>query len=228
LVIQVTTVPKATNSTRDRIILAAVELFYAQGYAATGMADILRKANANSGSFYFFFKSKEELLDAVLDWYLMNLEPILIKPLYERTNDPIERIFLLLDDYRQKIVITDFAFTCPIGRLALEIDPAKRNIHQKIAANFNGWTAAVRKCLDEAADRLPASADREQLAQLVLTVMEGGVMQSRAQHDIQPFDASVAQLRNYFASLQEIAAGPRPKSLKPIRTKLFTRRKNEN
>jgi len=186
--------------------MAAVELFYAHGYAATGMADILRKARANSGSFYFFFKSKEDLLHAVLDWYLENLEPILIRPLYERSDDPIERVFLLLDDYRRKILMTEFEFTCPIGRLALEIDTTKKKIHQKIASNFSGWTDAVRKCLEDAGDRLPAAADRGQLAQLVLTVMEGGVMQSRAHHDIRPFDASVEQLRKYFGSLQELAA----------------------
>ena len=202
---------KRSIPTRERIILAAVELFYAQGYAATGMADILKKAKANSGSFYFFFKSKEELLQAVLDWYLENLEPILIQPLYQRTDDPIERVFLLLDDYRQKILITKFAFTCPIGRLALEIDPAKRKVHQKIAENFDGWTKAVRKFLDEAADRLPPDTDRGQLAQLVLTVMEGGVMQSRAQHDVAPFDASVRQLRNYFNGLHTIAASEKSK-----------------
>jgi TetR/AcrR family transcriptional repressor of nem operon len=212
---------KAANTTRERIIFAAVELFYAQGYTATGMADILKKARANSGSFYFFFKSKEVLLDAVLDWYLANLDPVIIRPVYERTDDPIERIFLLLNDYRDKILITDFAFTCPIGRLALEIDPSKRNIHQKIAANFNQWTAAVRKCLDDASDRLPANADREQLAQLVLTVMEGGVMQSRAQHAIHPYDASVKQLRAYF---NRLLVGTRPKSRKLIRRKPSTRR----
>ena len=197
--------PRPSTNTRQRIILAAVELFYAHGYAATGMADILRKAKANSGSFYFFFKSKEDLLHAVLDWYLENLDPILIRPLYERSNDPMERIFLLLDDYRQKILITNFEFSCPIGRLALEIDPGKRKVHQKIAANFNGWTAAVRKCLDDAAEQLPAGTDRDQLAQLVLTVMEGGVMQSRAHHSVAPYDASVGQLRKYFRSLQDMA-----------------------
>jgi TetR/AcrR family transcriptional regulator, transcriptional repressor for nem operon len=197
--------PRPSSNTRERIIMAAVELFYAHGYAATGMADILRKAKANSGSFYFFFKSKEDLLHAVLDWYLQNLEPILIRPLYQRSDDPIERIFLLLDDYRRKILMTEFEFTCPIGRLALEIDTTKKRIHQKIASNFSGWTAAVRKCLDDGGDRLPATADRAELAQLVLTVMEGGVMQSRAHHDIRPYDASVEQLRNYFRSLQELA-----------------------
>ena len=204
--------PRPSSNTRERIILAAVELFYAHGYAATGMADILRKARANSGSFYFFFKSKEELLQAVLDWYLENLEPILIRPLYEQTDDPIGRVFLLLDGYRQRILQTGFDYSCPIGRLALEIDPDKRKTHQKIAANFNGWTAAARKCLEDAGERLPSSVDREQLAQLILTVMEGGVMQARAHHDIRPFDASVEQLRRYLRSLEETAAAERTNS----------------
>jgi TetR/AcrR family transcriptional repressor of nem operon len=198
--------PRPTRNTRQRIIEAAVELFYANGYEATGMAEILQKAGANSGSFYFLFKSKEQLLDAVLDWYLEHLDPILIRPIYAQTEDPLERVFLLLDGYRQKILITDFDFTCPIGRLALEINPAKRNIHEKIAANFAGWTAAVRKCLEDAGERLPKQVDRGELAQFVLTVMEGGVMQARAHHDIRPFDASILQLREYLRRLERQAA----------------------
>ncbi len=195
----------ATSSTRDRIILAAVELFYSHGYEATGMAQILKKARANSGSFYFFFKSKEQLLDAVLDWYLVNLEPVLLQPVYAASQDPVERIFLLLDGYRQKILLTHFTFTCPIGRLALEIDPSRRKVHAKIAANFDGWTAAVRQCLQDAAQRFPAGTNFDHLAQFVLTVMEGGVMQARSHRSITPFDSSVEQLRQHLNSLQQQA-----------------------
>ena len=197
--------PRPATDTRERIILAAMDLFYAQGYAATGMAQILKKARANSGSFYFFFKSKQDLLYAVLDFYRSNLEAVFFEPLYRRSDDPIERIFLLLDDYRNKILVTNFSFTCPIGRLALEIDPAKKKVHDKIAANFDGWTAAVRRCLDDAASRLPSTTDRDQLSQFVLTVMEGGVMQARAQRSIRPFDASVEQLRQHFNRLESEA-----------------------
>lgn len=197
---------RPASTTRDRIILAAVELFYMQGYEATSMAQILKKSEANSGSFYFFFKSKEHLLDAVLDWYLANLEPIIVRPAYAASADPIERIFALLDGYRQKIIITDFTFTCPIGRLALEIDPGRRKIHEKIAANFDGWTAAVRQCLRDAADRFPEDTNFDQLAQFVLTVMEGGVMQARAHRSILPFDNSVGQLRHHLDQLQKLAA----------------------
>lgn len=203
---------RQTKDTRERILLAAIELFYSRGYEATGMAEILKKARANSGSFYFFFKSKEDLLHAVLNWYLENLEPMLIAPLYEQSENPIERVFLLLDGYRQKILMTNFDFSCPIGRLALEIDPAKREVHRKIAANFAGWTAAVQKCLEDAGNRLPSDINRHDLAQMVLTVMEGGVMQSRAHHDIRPFDASVEQLRAYFRTLEQTASANAPSS----------------
>ena len=41
--------------TRERLIHAAMELFFEKGYGASGMAEILEKADANSGSFYHFF-----------------------------------------------------------------------------------------------------------------------------------------------------------------------------
>jgi len=210
--------PTKQSPSRTRIIEAAVWLFYAGGYNATGVAEILKKAEVNSGSFYFFFKSKEDLLLAVLDWYLENLEPILIRPVYEATKDPIERVFALLDGYRQKILITDFDFTCPIGRLALEIDPARSQVHEKIATNFRGWTAAVKRCLEDAGDRLPPGTDTDALAKFVLTVMEGGVMQSRSHKSIVPFDASVEQLRQYFRFLEQSKKSPRAKE-KSIRRK---------
>src|SRR5689334_7332647 len=153
-------------STRERIIIAAVELFYAHGYAGTGMADILKKANANSGSFYFFFTGKEDLLMAVLDWYQQNLGPVLLEPVFKKSKDPIRRIFLLLEKYRQNVLLTQFAFGCPIGRLALEIEPDRRLVHDRIAANFTGWARAVEALLAEAmrSGRLPKDCDLRQLS----------------------------------------------------------------
>ena len=52
--------------TRERIVEAALYLFWKNGYAGTGLAEILESAEAKPGSFYYFFKTKEELLLAVL------------------------------------------------------------------------------------------------------------------------------------------------------------------
>jgi TetR/AcrR family transcriptional regulator, transcriptional repressor for nem operon len=193
--------PAAVASTRERLIEAAIALFWEKGYANTSMSDILTAAKANSGSFYHFFSSKEDLLLAVLDRYTALLHPALLEPAWEGVTDPIERIFALLARYRMLILQTDCTYGCPIGRLALEISPEQREAHRKLAQNFDGWAAAVRECLERAADRLPRDIDRARLSQFVLAVMEGGVMLSRSHRDVKPFDQAVAELRAYFNRL---------------------------
>jgi len=193
--------PAPIPSTRERLIDAAIALFWQKGYANTSMSDLLTAAKANSGSFYHFFSSKEDLLLAVLDRYTQLLYPEVLAPSWDGVDDPIERIFGLLGRYRMLILQTDCTFGCPIGRLALEISPEQREVHQKLALNFDGWTAAVRGCLESAAERLPKDIDRERLSRFVLAVMEGGVMLSRSHRSVQPFDQAVAELRAYFNRL---------------------------
>ncbi len=196
-------VQPAVSDTRQRLIEAAVFLFWENGYAATGVAEILVRAKVNSGSFYHFFKSKEALLLAVLDWYLVGLEPFVMQPAFAQSPDPIERVFAVLAFYRQNLIKTGCTYGCPIGRLALEIPENRTAVHHLLAANFDGWTAGIETCLDAARDHLPPDLDRASLSQFVLTVMEGGVMQSRAHRHIAPFDASVLHLRRYFELLAQ-------------------------
>ncbi|HEV2690159.1 MAG TPA: TetR/AcrR family transcriptional regulator [Bryobacteraceae bacterium] len=205
----------APSSTRERLIQAAVALFWEKGYANTSMSDLLAHAGVNSGSFYHFFNSKEELLLAMLDRYLAMLHPMLLDPAWEGVNDPIERVFALLSRYRELIVQTECTYGCPIGRLALEISPEQRDVHKLLARNFDGWSAAVRDCLDAAADRIPLDVDRDRLSKFVLTVMEGGVMLSRSHRSVAPFDDAVAELRAYFNRL--LADAPRSKTKKKQR-----------
>ena len=194
--------PRQQRDTRDRLIEVAMQLFHEQGFTATSLKQILSRADVNPGSLYHFFKSKEELLLAVLDRYREGLRPVLLDPIWQGVEDPLERVFALLDGYRQGLVATDFAASCPIGNLALELDQFHPDALRRIADNFQGWRDAVRECLDAAADRLPADVDREKLAAFVLTTMEGGVMQARSYRKIEPFDDSVAMLGDYFERLQ--------------------------
>lgn len=189
--------------TRQRLVEVARDLFLQQGYAATGIAQILQKADAGSGSLYYFFPTKEDLLLAVLDWYLDNLCPEVLDPVFTRVSDPIERIFGILDGYRKMLLATDFAQGCPVGNLSLELCNSHPAARAKIVANFTQWRHAVQHCLDDAAGRLPSDIDRQQLAQFVLTVMEGAVMLARADRSIDSYDAAVTSLRDYFERLQK-------------------------
>ena len=187
-----------SSDTRTRILDVASRLFHEQGYSATGIATILREANVGSGSLYNFFSSKEQLLVGVLENYLEELQSVLIDPVEAETEDPIERVFALMALYRKALEVTGCTMGCPIGNLALELSDNHPGIRERINANFANWTDKVEAWLVASGKRLPRSVDRRALAGFVLTAMEGGMMQARAAGSIEPFDESIAQLRQYF------------------------------
>jgi AcrR family transcriptional regulator len=189
------------KDTRGRIVEAATELFWLKGYGSTSIADILSRSQVNSGSLYHFFPGKQDLLIAVLEAYRDGIGPMLLEPAWAGVSDPVERVFALLAKYRSLIVETDCGYGCPIGSLALELHEADPAVRRLLAENFEGWVAAVAACLEEASDWFPPAADLRALAELALTVMEGGVMQARTHLDVGHFDRSVAQLRAYFDML---------------------------
>src|SRR3954449_5344611 len=113
-------VPSPSN-TRERLLLTAMRLFSEKGYGSTSVADILQAAEVNSGSLYYFFPTKQDLLLGVLDLYHRGIEPMLLLPAWKNVADPIEKVFALLARYRQGLLQTDCSYACPIGALALEI-----------------------------------------------------------------------------------------------------------
>src|SRR5687767_8663098 len=193
----------SARDTRARIIQAAMELFWEKGYGSTSIADILSRSQVNSGSLYYYFPGKQDLLVAVLEAYRDGIGPMLLEPAWEGVPDPIDRIFALLGRYRELIVMTDCLYGCPIGSLALELHEPDPIVRERLVENFNGWTAAIRGCLEDAGDRLPRKLDRQAMAEFALTVMEGGVMQARTHRDVAYFDRAVGQLRAYFDALMK-------------------------
>jgi TetR/AcrR family transcriptional repressor of nem operon len=193
--------PSKHASTRDRLIDSARFLFWERGYAGTSMSELLAHAAVNSGSFYHFFDSKEALLRAVLEQYIELLHPMVVDPAFATTPRPLDRIFAILAGYRERILMTNCTFGCPLGRLALEVDPENAPAHKLIAQNFQGWIEAVRECLMDMKASLPSGTDTEALATFILVTMEGGVMLSRSFRSVDPYDRAVAQLREHFSLL---------------------------
>jgi AcrR family transcriptional regulator len=189
------------TATRERIVEAARDLFFRQGYVATGVAQILKASNANSGSLYYFFPGKEDLLVAVLEKYQALLEPRVLKPAFDRVEDPIERLFAVLEGYRLLLEATNFDLGCPIGNLALEVSNSQPAARRLIVENFKAWCDSIRRLIEDAADRLPRDVEPAGLATHVLATMEGAVMLARAYRSFEPFDQAIHQLKDYIERL---------------------------
>ncbi len=189
------------SQTRHRIVRTAMELFTLQGYQRTGLARVAKAAGVLPGSVYHFFPTKEDLVRATLEERKKLLYEGVLQPVWERIDDPLERVFGLLDQYRQMLLITEFAHGCPVGNLAIEMCETHPNTRELICDNFDGWLRAVSECFHAAADRLPEDTDPEQLAVFTLTTMEGAVMLARTYRSLVAYDAAIHALRDYIDRL---------------------------
>jgi TetR/AcrR family transcriptional repressor of nem operon len=194
--------------TRQRILEAAMRLFWEKGYGSTSVADILSRAGINSGSLYHFFPGKQDVLIAVLDTYIGGIREMLLEPSWRGIDDPIEKIWKLMDGYRDALVQTDCTYGCPIGSLALELHEPDPAVRERLAKNFSNWSDAIEECLDAAGERVPRGTDKRALADFVLTTMEGGVMLARSYRDIGYYDRAIGQLKEHFNRLLQPAKAP--------------------
>jgi len=190
------------KSTRGRIVEAARCLFWLNGYGMTTVNQILERAQANPGSFYHFFRTKENVLLTVLHNNTRHFVPMIVNPIFEKITDPIERIFAILDVYRRNLVNSEFSCGCFIGKLALEIHDSQSHLHERIAKAFDNWIATIEQCLQQARHRIPEHLDLKTISTFVLTTMEGGIMFARAHKSITPFDDAVKNLQLYFVLLE--------------------------
>ncbi len=192
--------PTPTN-TKAKVLEVARRLFHEQGYHATGISTILREADVNSGSLYHYFPSKEALLVGVLEYYVELLVPVIMAPAEAAATGPVERIFVLLNNYRRGLEMFEHKMGCPIGNLALEVGDDFAEARKLIDKNFRNWAAHIEGWLRPIADRFPPGTDLSKIGHFVLTVMEGAVMQARAAGSLAPYDDSVAHLRAYLTLL---------------------------
>lgn len=213
---------KPGDDTREKLVQAAMELFAFQGYATTGLAQIARKAKVLPGSLYYFFPTKEDLLHATLQRRVELLQAEVLDPIWARISDPIERVFGLLQGYRQMLELTDFQHGCPIGNLVIEVGNTHPNARRLLVRNFDNWLDAIEACFRAAQDRLPSDQVPRQLAVYVLVTMEGAVMLARAYHNFEAYDAALVQLRDHVERLLA-AADERPVRA-PTRTRPRRRR----
>lgn len=129
-----------SSSTKQQIIDAADELFYAQGFGETSFADIAKAVSISRGNFYYHFKTKDEILDAVIEKRLSDRETLL-KNWDETSTEPAKRIacFIRILIVNQTKIV---AFGCPVGTLTTELaklDHAAKDRANLIMALFRDW-----------------------------------------------------------------------------------------
>lgn len=185
----------SNTTTRDHIVEAADGLFYRQGYEHTSFSHIAETVRISRGNFYYHFKSKDEILDAVIGMRLASTQRMLEKWEAEG-QQPADRI----RSFIHNMIVNRTAIQrhgCQVGTLCTEL--AKLNHPSRAEANklFTVYRAWLRRQFA----LLGRKADADELAMHLLARRQGVAMLANAFHDEQFIKHEVAQLCDWLDSL---------------------------
>ena len=185
------------KTTRNHIVEAADQLFYRQGYEHTSFADIADAVQISRGNFYYHFKSKDEILDAVIELRLANTRKMLEQWEVEgeQPEDRIRSFIHILIINRAKIK----RYGCPVGTLCMEL--AKLNHASQAGANklFTLFRTWLRRQFTQ----LGRKADADELAMHLLARSQGVATLASAFHDEKFIRQEVEQMCDWLRACSQ-------------------------
>jgi AcrR family transcriptional regulator len=179
------------TGTKERIVQRSAELFRRQGFAGTGVKQIVAEASAPFGSLYHFFPGgKEQLGEEVIRWS-GGIYGQLLDAFYKPGEDPVAATRNFFAAAAQTLRETDYADACPIATVALEVSSTNEPMRQACADVFDGWVDSATERLTEVG--LTRKRSRE-LAFSLIGALEGAFVLSRALRSTEPLDAAGASM----------------------------------
>ncbi|WP_435879789.1 TetR/AcrR family transcriptional regulator [Streptomyces prunicolor] len=161
---------------RQRLTTATARVLHEQGVERTTIADIARAADVPTGNVYYYFKTKDELIEAALSEHTGNLETLTAQ--LDRLPDPRERLKALIGGWvEQKDMAARHG--CPMGTLAVELDKRYEDGLDLAAGQV------IRRLVDWVAEqyRQLGAADPEGLALTLIGAYQGMSLLSNALRD---------------------------------------------
>lgn len=208
------------QTTREHIIEAADRLFYRQGYEHTSFADIAEVVRISRGNFYHHFKTKDEILDAVIDRRLADTRRMLHS--WDIAGDhPADRIRSFID-----ILIRNRAdirrYGCPVGSLCAELSKlnhATRPEANELFSLFRAWLRTQFALLGR-------GADADSLAMHLLARSQGVATLASAFGDESLIRRQVQQMNDWLNACSQ-GADHAHAAAEPIRRRDARKRKGK-
>jgi len=189
--------------THERIVRAMAELLRIQGYAATGMNQLVAASGAPTGSIYHHFPGGKVAVAAAAlretGAAYIQLLPLLLDP-HDDLAAGIEAAFV---QAAEDIETTGWANLCPVGTVTGEVAgsvPELREVADEVIA---GWVDEGTRYL---AGRGLAAGDARNAIYAVIAALEGGFVLARGQQSREPLHAAGRAVAAYVATLPQAAS----------------------
>ena len=194
------------TNTREEIIRKGAELIHAQGFNATGLQQILQAAGIPKGSFYFYFKSKEDFGLEIINYFNAIISAIFTRYLSDKKTLPLKRLEKLFEYFEAAFQKSSYSLGCPIGNLSLELADTNERLRVHLVGVIEALIAQIELCLQEAkCDKsLPANLNTDDTARFIFHGFEGAVLHMKVVKSIEPIRAFRSFLKGYFKNIKTL------------------------
>ena len=195
-------IARENSDTRALLIRSGVEVLTESGFAAAGIDSILKKVGVPKGSFYHYFKSKEDFGQAVIDNYASYFAAKLDKYLLDESIAPLQRIVKFADGAKRGIVKFEFKRGCLVGNLGQEVAILPDSYRLILQNIFAVWQTKMQACLETAQQQgdIKQNINCIQQAEYFWIGWEGAVMRARLVQSVQPLDLYISTFIASIAS----------------------------
>jgi TetR/AcrR family transcriptional repressor of nem operon len=196
----------ARTNTREEIIRKGAELIHAQGFKATGLQQILQAADIPKGSFYFYFKSKEDFGLEIIDYFNAIISGIFTHYLSDKKIPPLNRLEKLLEYFEAAFKKSGYTLGCPIGNLSLEFADTNERLRSHLEGVIESLITQIELCLKEARrdKSFPTGLNTADTAHFIFHGFEGAVLHMKVVKNIEPFRIFRSFLTGYFKNTKAL------------------------
>jgi TetR/AcrR family transcriptional repressor of nem operon len=185
------------NVTRERLLDEATKLVQQKGFGATSVNDMLLAAGIKRGTLYYHFPGKEdlglELLERAKVTFLASVDEALSAP---TPREGLARFFdAVLERHRKK----GFTGGCLFGNTVLEMSDTSSPYAESMKRLFSEWTGKIEAVLltGQQAGDFRSDISAADLAQVIVSTIEGGIMMSRLRKEEGPLKACLDSLQTF-------------------------------
>jgi TetR/AcrR family transcriptional regulator, transcriptional repressor for nem operon len=192
--------PAKRGGKRDRLVASAGELLHRKGVASTTLADIAQAADVPVGNVYYYFRTKDDLVRAVIGAQIDQVEALLTG--LAALPGPAERLKALVGRWEQMRDIVA-RYGCPFGTLASELDRRDDGLDIEAAG-------PIRRILEwtENQIRTLGSGDARELATILFAGIQGGALLSSTLRDPKVMSSQVRHLQRWIDTLAATPPSP--------------------
>ena len=183
-------IARENNDTKAALIRSGLEQLTENGFASSGIDQILKKVGVPKGSFYHYFASKEAFGQAVINNYANYFATKLDAYLLDESYPPLTRIRNFVSSAQIGMVKHQFKRGCLVGNLGQEVDLLPESFRQQLIDIFISWQQRIENCLKAAQkqEEISINANCELLAEHFWVGWEGAVSRAKLVQETTPLE----------------------------------------